>query len=460
MLLYQKIRYCKTCIVMLLLTVSSVNSFASFVTRIQQRKRGNVMISPLSSGKRLRSIVDLINDNEKLTSSSLSQGISSSSSNNNDDGDDFDLMRKILESSWNEEIMGYVPTTPQQAASNAAESVLNAIMISNNSRSDSMTSNNSNNNVYMIDISLPSLDPMNGDNVYDDVGAAEFCIEFAKRLNVNRISCDGLRNDGGVAIVVKDDSLLSRIDRQIVRNKKEVDIDIDDYDDDNMSSSIEFYDDFADLIKDTSTPSSIQSENNITSPENKNQHSSLANINLYSMLGKNNIQIGSPNMINDVVKSVATNVSLKTTNNNNNNEDVIVILAPMSQLELVGVRWLVSKYGGTTGKTIVIFNCKLNPLPNELKMAEMCYSVLPLIARSSSSSQKQQQQQQQQQQSNPKIVLLRRYPKDWEMYIDCNQGTGFELAGSVPAVNVGLTGPSMDWILDCVERYLSLSSSK
>jgi hypothetical protein len=335
------------------------------------------------------------------------------SDGNSDYRKDIDSMRSILESSWKEETMGGVPTTPQIAASNAAESVLNAM-------SDQMTG------IFMIDISLPSLDPMSGHNVYDDIGAAEFCIEFAEKINENRRSCERLKNDGGVAIVVKDSALVSRIERLANKDKE------------SSSTTFEFYDDFADFAG----SSSLQvdgdgdlgpSDENTVSPEK---------IRLRSILGNNEIETG-PEMINDIVRSVGTNGSPSQ------NEDVIVILAPISQQELVGVRWLVSKYGSS--KTIIIFNNKLNPLPNELMMAETCYSVFPLIARNTSSSPKDKTQPE-----NPKIVLLRRFPRDWEIHIDTNEGAGFELAGSVPANNVGMRGPSMDWIAGCVKQHMQL----
>ena len=84
--------------------------------------------------------------------------------------------------------MGSVPTTPERAAKNAAESVLSALSISSSSSGSSSDHSNSESDscIFMVDISLPSLDPMSGHNIYDDVGAAEFCIEFGERINENR----------------------------------------------------------------------------------------------------------------------------------------------------------------------------------------------------------------------------------------------------------------------------------
>lgn len=335
--------------------------------------------------------------------------------NNGNYRQDVDLMRSMLESSWKEETMGQVPTSPERAASNAAEAVLSAL-------------SNQNNGIFLVDISLPSMDPMSGDTVYDDVGAAEFCFEFAARLNENRNTCERLQNDGGVSIVVKDESLVSRVEKYTkykTTSKNE--------------AEVEHYDDFADF--DGGNLFQEDEEDPVSSDDEDNK-----NVSFKSILGSNEIE-KDKNMINEVVKSVTINGTPEQ------NDDVIIILAPISQQELVGVRWLVSKYGDS--KTIIIFNNKLNPLPNELMMAETCYSVFPLIARSAtpppSSSQNDEGQEQP---VNPKIVLLRRFPSDWEIHIDINEGSGFELAGSVPAGNVGMRGPSMDWIAGCVKQHM------
>ena len=335
-------------------------------------------------------------------------------SNNENYRQDADLMRSMLESSWKEETMGQVPTSPERAASNAAEAVLSAL-------------SDQSNGIFLVDISLPSMDPMSGDTVYDDVGAAEFCIEFAARLNENRNTCDRLQNDGSVSILVKDDSLVSRIQKYAKHNftsKKE--------------PEVEHYDDFSDF---DGRNLFQEDEEDSVSSDGKDEK----NVSFKSILGDNEME-NDKNMINEVVKSVAINGTPEQ------NDDVIIILAPISQQELVGVRWLVSKYGDS--KTIIIFNNKLNPLPNELMMAETCYSVFPLIARSATSPPSSSQNEGQEQPLNPKIVLLRRFPRDWEIHIDINEGSGFELAGSVPAGNVGMRGPSMDWIAGCVKQHM------
>jgi hypothetical protein len=53
---------------------------------------------------------------------------------------------------------------------------------------------------------------------------------------------------------------------------------------------------------------------------------------------------------------------------------------------------------------------------------------------------------------SPKIVVLRRYPSDWEVHID--SGDGFKLAASVPDEQVGRSGPTVQWISERVKQHL------
>jgi hypothetical protein len=120
------------------------------------------------------------------------------------------------------------------------------------------------------------------------------------------------------------------------------------------------------------------------------------------------------------------------------NEDVIILTCPISQIELIAVRWI----------TIIVVNNRLNPVPSELMKAETVYSVLPLIARSVGPDFSEAP-------PNPKIVLLRRYPTDWQIHVDDSKsGLGFELVSSTPADKVGTRGPSMDYIRSRVQEFM------
>jgi hypothetical protein len=318
---------------------------------------------------------------------------------------DLDEMRKILEESWDVNTMSHIPTNVESGAKAATEAIINVLNDSDRNEPK----------VIMIDIALPSYDPNFG-SFYDDVGAAEFCCEIANGISAQRESTKYLSNDGQVAIVVKDGNLVSRLERVLG-----TDDDIDD-------STVEEYDDFSDFV--------LPSMNN--NPEDS------PNYRIGSFLGNTDTIPSGRNMINDLCKLVSQNAIPVA---NANDEDVIIMSCPVSQAELVGVRWLVSKYGSS--KTIIIVNNRLNPLPQELLGAETVYSVLPLIARSVGSAPAADKP------ANPKIVLMRRYPHDWQIYVDDSTGPGFELASSVPVQSVGVRGPSMDFISERVKEYMT-----
>ena len=52
----------------------------------------------------------------------------------------------------------------------------------------------------------------------------------------------------------------------------------------------------------------------------------------------------------------------------------------------------------------------------------------------------------------PKVVVLRRYPSDWEVFVDI--GNGFQLAEKIKANLSNKRGLPMNDILDSVKRFL------
>ena len=114
---------------------------------------------------------------------------------------------------------------------------------------------------------------------------------------------------------------------------------------------------------------------------------------------------------------------------------------------MIAVRSLVAKYQGQ--KKSILVNCKLEPMPRELRNAETAYSLLPLIAGPKVPEAKQSAEEKP---SPPKIVVLRRYPKDWEVYVDV--GRGFQLAAMTPSDQINKRRPPMEWVAGCVQRYL------
>ena len=150
-------------------------------------------------------------------------------------------------------------------------------------------------------------------------------------------------------------------------------------------------------------------------------------------------------MLDDVVKAVQTNAQPSE------DEETIIILSPISREEMVAVRSLVAKYEGK--KKIILVNSHLEPIPRELRQAETVYSVLPLVANIRKSGVNIFASQNAEEEAlPPKVVVMRRYPRDWEVYVDI--GHGFELAGSAPAGSVDKKGPSIEWIAGSVKRFL------
>jgi hypothetical protein len=70
----------------------------------------------------------------------------------------------------------------------------------------------------------------------------------------------------------------------------------------------------------------------------------------------------------------------------------------------------------------------------------------------------QQQQNQENDYDNTiKVIVLRRYPQGWEIFIDRN-GSGFTLASTVNATPMERNGPTMERIATLVEHHLKQTS--
>lgn len=410
--------------------------------------------------------------------------LSSSSGN-----DDLEAMRRLLQSSWSADTMGSVPSDATAAANEAYASILSA---SENGQ-----------NMFFVNLLLPSYDITKGQNLYDEVLAVEYCIALAKCLN------------GKTSIIVRDDKTLQVVGRVLdARERDAVDDDeVEDDEDDQEEEEeedAEFDDDFTGsggnfdeniASEDLSPPSTKESDdfggtigesqtNKPTTPTpesapivqdvdsfreqlmskwdggsiadepkksaparkpRKDKPHAMKRYRLASFFGNQQISTGSV-MMNDVIKAVREN-ALPT-----EDEETIIILSAASLEEMIAVRSLAAKYKGK--KRIVMVNCNLTPLPKELAMAETVYSILPLIAQQKVSERDISgiQKLDDDQPAPPKIVVLRRYPRDWEVFVDV--GKGFELAESTPAGSAGVDqkGPSMEWIGGVIKRFLQSRS--
>jgi hypothetical protein len=375
-----------------------------------------------------------------------------------------DDVRKLLESSWNADTMGAVPTNPGIAAREAAACLKSAR--ENNAQS-----------LVFVNLLLPSYDVMQGPNVYDDVLAVEFCIALAQAL------------EDQACILVRDSRTLKTVSRVLEARERDLRPDKEwaDDDDSNDDIDIETNDDFVssgsigddeetiestkkdnvDVFREqlmaswdgpTAEGNSVDAEtekpmrdsaSRELTPENTNKKDTTKPFRLErmyrlaSLFGDAIISPG-PDMINQAVKAVSVNAQPTE------DEETIIILSAVRNEEVVAVRSLAAKY--ETNKNIILVNCQFDPLPRELVRAITVYSILPLVARpvvternfSGKPNEKQEP---------PKVVVMRRYPKDWEVHVDAN-GSGFELADIARASQVGKKGPPMEWVLGCVKRHL------
>ena len=410
--------------------------------------RSVVLTCFLSALTEVSSFILLPHQQSKITLHRPSFLTSSSGENNG-----IDEMRRLLEASWDVDTMGSVPTNAESAADAAATAVTNAI-----GRSET--------GLFYVDLLLPQYDIRQGSNLYDEVLAVEFCIELSKRLK------------GKSAIVVRDEKTIKTVSRILdarVRDREvslseraALDVgegdDADEEEDDDDDESPPFFDDFAGvdtIVGDLADVESFREQlisgwNNeglasdggpegpSTSPVGR---ASPASYRVTSMLGSETIS-GGADMFDQVVRAVSLHAQPR------DDEGTIIILSAVSTEEMIGVRGLVSKFSGK--KTIIFVNCNFNPPPRELMRAQTVYNIQPFIARPKVSETNlfaSDVSEQQTNQKPPKVVLMRRFPRDWEIFIDI--GSGFELARTIPANQVdNKTGPPMQQIASCVKQYM------
>ena len=101
-------------------------------------------------------------------------------------------MRSMLESSWDGEVMGVVPSNSEKAAEAASESVADAL--------------GRNRNILMIDLRLPSYDITEGPKCYDLCAACDFCGALSDNLRRRKLIRKSL-------ILVRNEKERGEIDR-------------------------------------------------------------------------------------------------------------------------------------------------------------------------------------------------------------------------------------------------------
>jgi hypothetical protein len=372
-------------------------------------------------------------------------------------------MRKLLEASWDADTMGQVPSDATALANEAYSSILTAM--------------DNGVDIFFVDLLLPAYEITQGTDLYDEVLAVEYCIELSKCM------------EGKSSILVRDDKTLQVVNRILDARERDaqiadsVDEEIEDEDDDEDdleqdedSLDSDFSDDMDDeadqseelLVATTDVesfrlqlmsswdgvettteepmePSTPEKSSETPKPkEKKVEENTLKRYRLSSLFGSSNISQG-VDMMENVVAALRANALLEE------EEENLIILSAISREEMIAVRSLAAKYADQ--KSIVLVNCKLDPLPRELLGGQTVYSILPLIAQPKDAEQSSDDKA-----SAPKVVVLRRYPKDWELYIDV--GSGFELAATTPPILRNKRGPTMEWVVEAVQRYLESMPKK
>lgn len=356
-----------------------------------------------------------------------------------DDADDsMDRFRKSLEDSWDIKSMGVVPTSAESAAEASAISLESAV----------------DKTIFFINILVPQYDISSGAKYYDEVLAVEFCIALAKRLSEPSMIC------------VRDSAVLSPVQRVLNAREKEKSDSAGSVRSES-SSNAPSEDPFGDAsmaptgsISDGPIPSESSdvenfraklmtdwapdSDGSVTEETATRTDEPVESPKMYrltSMLGDaRSFSTNTSSPMNEIVQAVSKNAMPKS------HEGFILILAPSTKEEMIGVRALVQKYSGK--KRFILVNSKLDPLPPELHNAETVYSVLPMIGKQIRGENADVQP--------PKVVLLRRYPRDWELYVDIGKGFDFAASCDLGGLSGGsfVTGPSQQWIKSNLESYL------
>jgi hypothetical protein len=426
-------------------------------------------------------------------------------------------MRRLLEDAWDVPMMGRVPTTPNNAVDECVDAMRRLLAERQQSETNTTTTTTTynNNNIYFIDILLPQYDITYGSKIYDEILMAEFCIQFVNRLQIQSVIIfkdDGIVNTVTQILNLRDNRnnirrdesncLVSTITKKTLSDKSAFKVEYDDFEginvdsvdtnDSIMNDTDQSIADFREsLMKswDTSTKLTALGDDNI--PEEERLIDSEVQTNsdiifdiesvektkfeprqyhrIASLFGSSIISKGA-DMIEDVMAAIKTNQGLPT-----NSEQMMIIVSAVSNEEMYAVRAIANKYNSSSNKTILFINCKLQPTPQELIRGQTIYSILPFIAQikgsghgigGSTVSNTNASNTSTSQRSNPivpKVVVLRRYPYNWEIFV--NLGHGFDIVTSVSNDNEIISnrynsneqqqrGPSMKWIQSIVQQYI------
>ena len=378
-------------------------------------------------------------------------------------GDDNGSLRRALEESWNTSKMGRVPIDPEAAAKEAYSSILQAAGGIKAADGETMDETDGMTGTFFVDLLLPSYDitqVVEGTSLYDEVTAVEYCIALADCFK------------GKTEILVRDNKTVQTVTKVLKareeREKQEkeavsdgevvfgdgnfIDNSSEGSNDEDKIVDSDPQDDFRQqLLASWNDEASAPAEDGIDLTPKKTESAEIPDdpsksYRLASLFGNRKIIQGA-DMASYVIQAVRENALAK------DDEDNIIILSAIGADEMLAVRGLVAKYQGQ--KKIIMVNCQFSPVPRELMAAETVYSVLPLAGKKKTNDGTEVSDDEN---PPPKIVVLRRYPKDWQVFVDV--GIGYELAETVPVNGANKRGLGMDVIARAVTRHLDFVSRR
>ena len=442
--------------------------------------------------------------------------LKASSSNKDENGEDDirNSMRFLLEKSWNENTMGIVPKSPEMAAQAAAKSVYEAmcdekrILLVDIHMSDYDIScgEQSYDETLAVEFCVKLAQELK-DLRSEDADVPIVLKNERSRRVVERIlnarletvaveeeedipSKSMLEEDGNdvdenddsnqeneVSPEQNDDEDIDAFRRQLMSNWESSEGSVDQDDDlnkEDSSDDVLIFNDFDDFegasdqffqTQEADTPASINEDvvskdsnevdsESIHSRDNVSDGSGVINskndkskgYRLISLLGDTRVRENSADIL-DTVNNAVDEAAIREIED----DDVAIILSSSSKEEMLAVRRLVSMHG--FDKTLIFVNAKLDPIPIELVRAKyvVSYSFMPLIA-----------QNQDDPDASIKIVVLRRYPARWEIYIDAGVeygDDGFQFVESIPEYEcLGSQGPPTQYILNQISKYMEFKS--
>lgn len=355
-------------------------------------------------------------------------------------------LRSLLEASWNQSLMGNIPTTPAAAAHEIAHCM------------SATTSTKT--GVSIIDLQLPMLDLRQGTRWYDAVLAADVAHLLVEQL----LQRPGNNNDGDESnnralLLVRDQATVRTIERVWSTRNLSAENDKDEHakEEDANSEATILYDDFADFgfvesiaAVESSSQTSASDASDAQQPSPKKNGN--RRIQLKSLFGDALMSEGA-DMEEHVIRALQANVvthvkQQQGEEQNNTIVDTIVMIAPVTRPEVMAIRALVQKY--SQDKRIILLNPHFNkPRPVELQHAQTVYSLRPFLVRAKES-----------QETLTKIVVLKR-KKEWELFISNNEDGQFErLAVKLPKGVDAMDGPSMEWVATCAQKYLQTNGNR